>query len=127
LAAKLPRQNALKQGDALSPLPYNFALEYSIRKVQENEVGLKLNGTHQLLVYTDDVNLLKYSIDRIKDNHDMKITNRTLENMAQFNYLVTKVTNQLSIQEEIQRRTNSGNACYHSDLNCFLLVCCVNT
>jgi retron-type reverse transcriptase len=51
-------QNGLKQGDVLSPLLLNFALEYLIRKVKENRVGLKLNGTHQLLAYPDDVNLL---------------------------------------------------------------------
>jgi hypothetical protein len=41
------------------PLLFNFALEYTIKKVQGNQVGLKLNGTHQLLAYADNVNLLK--------------------------------------------------------------------
>jgi hypothetical protein len=54
-------------------LLFNFALEYTIRKIQENQVRLKLNGTHHLLAYADDVNLLGDNIDTIKRNTETLI------------------------------------------------------
>jgi hypothetical protein len=70
LSDSFPIQKGLKQGDVLSSLLFNFALEYAFRKVQENQMGLKLNGTHQLLAYTDDVNLLG---DTIRKNTETLI------------------------------------------------------
>jgi len=63
-----PIKNDLKQGDASLPLLFNSALEYVIRRIQVNQKGLILNGTHQLLVYAYDVNILTGSEHTIKKN-----------------------------------------------------------
>jgi hypothetical protein len=130
---------------------YHFALEYAIRKVQKNQMELKLNGIHLLLAYADDMYLLGDNIDTInKDtetlidasrevdletnvekpkykllahhqnadqNCEIKIGNRSFENVSQFKYFETTVTNQNLIPEEIEKRLNSGNVCCHSIQN----------
>jgi hypothetical protein len=69
LSDKYPIQNGFK-GDALSPLLFYFALKYGFMNVQENQVELKLNGAHHLLVYVDDVNLLGDNAYTIKENRN---------------------------------------------------------
>ena len=68
LSDMFPIRTGLKQGDALLPLLFNFSLEYAIRKVQVNQDGLKLNCTHQFIVYADDVNAMGGRLHTINKN-----------------------------------------------------------
>ena len=67
LSDMFPIRNGMKKGDILSPLLFNFALGYAIRWVQVNQDGLKLNGTHQLLSYADDVNIMGGSVYTVEE------------------------------------------------------------
>ena len=49
LSDAFPIHCGLKQGDALSPLIFNFALEYAIGRVKENRIGLDKMGTISFL------------------------------------------------------------------------------
>jgi hypothetical protein len=62
-----PFRNGLKKRGALSPLLFNFAIESAIMRVQVNQNGLKLRGSHQLLVYADDAQTLGGSVHTIKE------------------------------------------------------------
>jgi len=82
----------LKQGDVLSPLLFNFALENAIRRVQVNQDGFILNGTHQVLVYAGDINILGGSVHAIKKNTEAFIVTRwengLEENADKITYMV---------------------------------------
>jgi hypothetical protein len=71
LSDMFPIQNGLKQEDALSPFLFNFDLEYAIKRVQEKQEGLKLNGTHQLLAYADDINNVRENMDTTHKNTEL--------------------------------------------------------
>ena len=64
-----PIKNGLKQRNAVTPLLFNFAVEYAIRRVQVKQDGLKLNGKKQLLVHdNDDVDILGGRVHTVKKN-----------------------------------------------------------
>ena len=64
MSSSFPIENGLKQGNAFSPLLFNFA----IRKVQETNLGVDMNGTPQVLAYANDVNLIGLDIRTIERN-----------------------------------------------------------
>jgi hypothetical protein len=128
LSDSFPIQNGLKQGDVSSPVLFNFALEYAIRRDHEYQVGLKLNRTHKLLSYAEDANLLGDNIYTINKNteslidvskeiglevnmektkyllvsryqngdqiRDIKVGNKSFENVSHFEYFGTTVKKQ---------------------------------
>jgi len=79
----------MKQGDALSPLLFNFALEYEIRRAQVSQDGLKLNSKHQFLVYVDDVNILGARVHITKKNTEALVVG-SKENGLEWNAEKTK-------------------------------------
>jgi hypothetical protein len=68
-----PIKDDLNQEDDLSPLLFSFALEYAVRRIQENQDGLKLNGTHQLSFYADVVNILGGSVYNVEKNTEILV------------------------------------------------------
>ena len=137
-------KNCLKQGDALSPLLFKFALEYAIRRVQINQNGFKVNGMHhELLVYAD--NILYGSVHTVKKKNTealvvasketgLEVNTDKHKNMVMFRdqnagrshnmkihnssfevqIFGTTLTNQNSIREELKSRLKPGNACCNS-------------
>jgi len=68
LSDMFPIRNGLKQGNALWKLLFNIAFEYANRGVQVNQNGLKLYGTHHLVFYADDANMLGGSVHTVKES-----------------------------------------------------------
>ena len=65
--------NGLRQGDALSPLLFNFALEYVVKKLEETREGLSLNGQIQMLSYADDIDIIGDNKETVEKNTEILI------------------------------------------------------
>ena len=74
----------------LSAIAFNYDLQYAIRKVQVNQNGLKLNGTHQLLVYVDNVNILDGRVHTITGEKKQKLVVASKELELEVNANKTK-------------------------------------
>ena len=68
---------------------FNFALECAIRRVQVNQDGLKLNGTHQLLAYADDVIILGGSVHKVNENSEaLVVATKEIVNADKSKYMI---------------------------------------
>ena len=70
-------KDSLKQRDALLPLLFNFAIEYTIRRVCTNQDGWKLNGAHQFVVYADDMIMSRRILLKMTNVSDKRCREKT--------------------------------------------------
>jgi hypothetical protein len=80
-----------------------------------------------LIANSEKTKYMLMSRKKARQKHDIKIANRSFEGVAEFKYLVTTLTDQNCMQEEIKSRLNSGNGCYHSVQSLLSSSCCLGT
>ena len=89
---------------------YSQVEEFLLRYAASKLIGLEVNGDKtKCVVMSRDQNAGR--------SHNMKIDNGSFVMVEEFQYLGATLSNQNSIQEEINSRLKSGNACYHSMQN----------
>ena len=111
LSDMLRIKNDLKQRDALSPFLFNFALEYTIRKVQVNQSGLKLNGTRQLLVYAD-VNILGGSVHTLEKNIEASVIASKVTGLEGNVVVELSTRSYLEIRMQVRVNMKIGNSSF---------------
>jgi hypothetical protein len=110
--------DSLPTDHSKSPANFHLAAYNSIDKVNDDKLLTDASKEVGLEINTEKTKYMLLSPHQnAEQNHDIKIANRSFENLAQFKCFGRTVTNQILILEEIKRRLNSGNACYHSVQN----------